>query len=82
LTESEALRAATLSPAIFLEATDSLGSIEAGKLADLVLLRENPLERISATREIEVVFLNGHPFSRSELDQLLSHAKVRAESQR
>jgi imidazolonepropionase-like amidohydrolase len=68
----EALQAATLRPAQFLAATDSLGSIEVGKVADLVLLRANPLEDIRATREIETVVLRGHVIDRAGLDSLLA----------
>jgi hypothetical protein len=59
LTPLEALRAATLYPARVLGLTDSLGSIEVGKLADLVLLDANPLEDISNTRRIRAVVANG-----------------------
>jgi len=81
LSPTEALRTATLNPSQFLEATDSLGSVAPGKLADLVLLNRNPLEEISNTREIQAVFLNGRLFTRSDLDQMLSEVKAWAESQ-
>jgi imidazolonepropionase-like amidohydrolase len=81
LTPLEALRAATLNPSIFLETADSLGSVASGKLADLVLLDGNPLDDIANTRMIHAVFQNGRLFDRTELDQMLSEAKARAESQ-
>ena len=68
----EALQAATLRPAEFLAATDSLGSIEVGQVADLVLLRANPLEDIRASREIETVVLRGRVIGRAALDSLLA----------
>lgn len=55
----EALRAATVRPAEFLRLESQLGTIEPGKWADLVLLRENPLEDIRNTRTIEMVIANG-----------------------
>lgn len=67
----DALRAATLAPAEFLAARDSMGAIEVGAQADLVLLRANPLNRIGATREIEAVVLRGRLFDRRQLDELL-----------
>ena len=52
-TPAEALRAATIDPARYLDAADSLGSIAVGKRADLVLLGANPLEDIRNTTKIE-----------------------------
>ena len=51
------LRATTLENARVLGFARDLGSIEVGKRADLVLLRENPLVNVSAYR-IETIFLN------------------------
>lgn len=70
LTPLEALRAATLDPARFLDATDSLGSVAAGKLADLVLLGANPLDDIRNSRAIRGVMLNGRWYDRAALDAL------------
>ena len=58
-TPAEALRAATLNPARFLGLTDSLGTIEPGKLADLVLLERDPLADIHLTRSIAAVIQGG-----------------------
>lgn len=71
LSAREALAAATTAPAEFLGATDSLGAVAEGKLADLVLLEANPLEDIGHTRGIALVVANGRFFSREELDALL-----------
>jgi 8-hydroxy-5-deazaflavin:NADPH oxidoreductase len=71
----QALQAATLNPARYLEATDSLGTVEAGKLADLVLLDANPLEDIRNTRRIRGVVLNGRYLDRQALDGLLAGAE-------
>lgn len=73
-----ALRAATLGPAEFLAATDSMGTVDVGHVADLVLLRANPLSDIRATREIEAVVLRGRYLNRNELDSLLAKARVAA----
>jgi hypothetical protein len=59
LSPAEALRAATLHNAQALGQADRLGSIEPGKLADLVLLDANPLESIANTRAIFKVFRGG-----------------------
>jgi imidazolonepropionase-like amidohydrolase len=77
LTPLEALRSATFNPARFLSATDSLGTIQSGKLADLVLLEGNRLEDIANTRKITAVVLNGRYFDRRALDALLPVQKPR-----
>lgn len=61
------LRAATLDNAIALGLSHELGTIEVGKRADLLLLKENPLKNISAYDSIETIFLNGEPISREGL---------------
>ena len=59
LTPLDALRAATSGPASYFAATDSLGSVAAGRVADLVLLDANPLTDIANTRRISAVVANG-----------------------
>ena len=71
LSPLEALRAATLNPARYLEATDSLGIVATGKLADLVLLEADPLEDIRNTRRIRAVIINGRYLDRHALNTLL-----------
>jgi imidazolonepropionase-like amidohydrolase len=58
------LRAATLGNASALGLGHELGSIEAGKRADLLLIQENPLTNVSAYDSIETIFLNGQPIAR------------------
>ena len=55
----EALRAATALPAEFLGKSKELGTVERGKVADLVLLDADPLESISQTRKIRAVIVGG-----------------------
>lgn len=71
LSPAEALRAATWNGAVFLDVTDSHGTVEPGKLADLVLLDANPLEYIGNTRRIRALLFGGRYFDRTALDQLL-----------
>jgi hypothetical protein len=79
-TPAEALRAATLDPARYLEATDSLGRIAPGKVADLVLLSANPLEDIRNTTKIAAVVAAGRLYDSTALAKLLADAKARARS--
>jgi imidazolonepropionase-like amidohydrolase len=59
LTPMEAIVAATMENARFFRVEDRLGSVEAGKLADLVLVEGDPLKEIGALRRIRRVMLNG-----------------------
>jgi imidazolonepropionase-like amidohydrolase len=56
---ADVLKAATLNGARALGVDDRLGSIEAGKLADLYVARGNPLDDIKAARDIRVVVKDG-----------------------
>jgi imidazolonepropionase-like amidohydrolase len=81
LSPEAALAAATVSPARYFGATDSLGTIAVGKLADLVLLDADPLADIRNTRRIRAVVLNGRLMERTELTGLLARARRAAEAQ-
>jgi len=63
---SRILRAATMDNAATFGMSDR-GTIEVGKRADLLLLRENPLTTIAAYDTIETIFLNGNPIARASL---------------
>jgi hypothetical protein len=67
----DALRAATISPARFFNAADTLGSVAAGKRADLVLLDANPLMNINNVRRINAVILNGLLIDQARRQQML-----------
>jgi imidazolonepropionase-like amidohydrolase len=72
------LRSATLNPAKFLGLDKTLGTIEQGKIADLVLLDANPLEDVRNTQRINAVISNGRLFDRKALDKMLAQAEAAA----
>ena len=76
LSPYDALKAATYTPAKFLEIDKKIGTIAAGKNADLVLLDKNPLANIKNTREISGVSVNGKWFSKSKLDQSIKDLAI------
>ena len=75
LTPAQALQSATIDPARFLGRDKDLGSIEKGKIADLVLLDADPLSDISNTQKIRAVIVNGRVLDRKALDSLLTDAE-------
>lgn len=66
LTPMQALQTATSQPARFLKISHSLGTIEVGKTANLVLLDANPLDDIHNTARISTVILHGHVVSSTQ----------------
>jgi imidazolonepropionase-like amidohydrolase len=71
-TPLEALQTATVNSARWRGRLESEGAIEKNKVADLVMLRANPLQSIGRTREIEAVIVRGRYYSRADLDHLLA----------
>jgi imidazolonepropionase-like amidohydrolase len=72
MTPHEALMSATRHPAEFLGLSHELGTVEPGKLADLVLLTADPLADISNLGEIDAVIVRGRHLGRAELVALQS----------
>lgn len=77
LTPMQALTAATLHPAQFMRLDDKMGTVEAGKLADLVLLNADPRDNIRNTQSINTVVKDGRVFDRTALDGLLNDLEVK-----
>jgi imidazolonepropionase-like amidohydrolase len=71
LTPKQALRAATYEAAKF-SGRNSLGTVEKGKLADLILLDANPLENIRNTSRTNAVVVNGRYFPKGALQDILA----------
>lgn len=78
LTPMEALQAATVNPARWLGLEKTLGTVEKGKIADLVLLDANPLDDIHNTQQINAVVVNGRFIPKSELQAMLANIESQA----
>ncbi|RDA90706.1 hypothetical protein CP533_4944 [Ophiocordyceps camponoti-saundersi (nom. inval.)] len=74
LSQLETLQTATKNAASFLGKEDEMGTVEAGKLADIVLLEGNPLESISNVRDISAVIADGEVYSGEKLQGMLAGA--------
>jgi imidazolonepropionase-like amidohydrolase len=74
-TPLEALDTATLNPAYFYNRRSDYGTVEIGRIADLVLLRANPLVNIANTRKIAGVVADGRYLSNADLEQLRNRLK-------
>ena len=79
MTPLAALQTATVNPARYLGRESTLGTVAAGKSADLVLLDANPLEDIANVRRVRAVISAGRFLDRGALDQSLTQAKSAAQ---
>jgi len=66
----DALKAATINGAEYLGMDSDLGSIAAGKLADIVVLDKNPLEQIENSDSVSLTVINGVVYDADSMDQL------------
>lgn len=74
------LQAATINMARYFEISDIDGSIDEGKVANMVLLNANPVEDIRHSRDIAMVFQGNLVFDQKQLEALKEHAKTEANS--
>jgi imidazolonepropionase-like amidohydrolase len=78
LSPTEALQSATRIPAEFMGLGASIGTIEKGRLADLLLLDANPLIDIKNTRKIAAVVIGGRMLSKAELQSMMDRMAAEA----
>ncbi|MCH8125660.1 PD40 domain-containing protein [candidate division KSB1 bacterium] len=76
-TPLQAIRGATLHGAQYLGMDKDLGSLEVGKLADLVVLEKNPLENIRNTEFVKYVMINGRLYDAETMNEIGNHPKTR-----
>jgi imidazolonepropionase-like amidohydrolase len=74
----QALQAATIAPARSLGMASEIGSLEPGKLADMVILADNPLDDIRNTERVETVVLGGRAYDAATLDEVTTGDAQRA----
>jgi imidazolonepropionase-like amidohydrolase/Tol biopolymer transport system component len=77
MTHMEALRAATWNGAWYIGMDGDLGSLEAGKLADLLVLDANPLEDIRNSESIRYTMVNGRLYDSRTMDEIGNHPEKR-----
>ena len=73
----QAIRAATINGASYLGMDKEIGSLEVGKLADLVIMDGNPLEDIRNSEKIKYVMINGRLYDSMTMNELISREKIR-----
>ncbi len=77
MTNMEALKTATINAAQYIGAGSDIGSLKVGKLADLIVLSENPLDNIENTQTVEQVMVNGRLFDASTMNEIGNSPKDR-----
>lgn len=77
MTSHEALQVATINGARYIGMGKDLGSIEQGKLADLVVLDENPLDKIENSDSVVYTMINGVVYEASSMDRIWPTAEAR-----
>lgn len=75
LSNLKALQSATIIPAKFVQKDKDYGTVENGKIADLIILNKNPLESITYSKSINGVILNGIYYDADKIEELKNHTQ-------
>lgn len=75
MTPLEAIRAATLDPAKYIGLDQNIGSLEVGKLADLMVIDGNPLTNIRDTDKVDYTMINGRLFDAATMNEVGKKAR-------
>ncbi|GEO05862.1 bifunctional TolB-family protein/amidohydrolase [Adhaeribacter aerolatus] len=75
MSNHEALRAATLNGAHYLSMEKEIGSLETGKLADLIVLDKNPLENIQNSESVVYTMINGRLYDAATMQEIGNYNK-------
>jgi adenine deaminase len=73
----QVIRCATINGASYLGMDKEIGSLERGKLADLIVLNQNPLDDIRNSNNIKYVMINGRLYDSDSMNEIGNHEKVR-----
>ncbi|HNQ13461.1 MAG TPA: amidohydrolase family protein [Bacteroidia bacterium] len=74
----EALKCATLNGAEYIGMSHQIGSLEKGKLADLIVLNKNPLENIRNTESIQYTMINGRIYDAETMNEVGNYNNKRS----
>lgn len=77
MTPLQAIRCATINGASYLGMEKEIGSLEVGKLADLIVLNDNPLDDIRNSDHIKYVMVNGRLYDSESMNEIGNHEKPR-----
>lgn len=78
LSPAEALACATINPSEYFQVSRDYGTIEEGKIADILILNKNPLIDIKNTTSIEHLFFNGNLYNKEDIDSMKKYVKDNA----
>lgn len=75
LSPAEALACATINPSEYFQVSKDYGTIEKGKVADILILNKNPLFNIKNTTSIESLFFNGNIYTKNDINTIKKYAE-------